>query len=66
MTTTILRPQVPTPVLPADAETPTIDMPTTSTEFGDDLRRIQTEEQARVDREAQENLARLRELARFD
>ena len=35
-------------------------------ELAEDLRRLRTEEVARIERRRQEELARLRELARFD
>ena len=35
-------------------------------ELAEDLRRMRTEEEARIERGRQEELARLRELARFD
>jgi hypothetical protein len=37
-----------------------------SAELARDLRRIRDEEQAKIDRRRQEEVARLRELARFD
>jgi hypothetical protein len=40
--------------------------PAASPELAEDIHRLQTEEQARIERHRQEALARLRELARFD
>jgi len=37
-----------------------------STDLADDIRRLRTEERAKIERARQEELARLRELARFD
>ena len=49
---------------PAPPPAPPVPVP--STELAEDLRRLQTEAQAMIERQRQEELARLRELARFD
>lgn len=35
-------------------------------DLADEIRRLRSEEQAKIDRQRQEELARLRELARYD
>ena len=48
---------------PRKAPTPT---PGPSAELAEDIERLRTEEQAKIERRRQEELARLRDLARFD
>ena len=47
-------------------ERPVPEPPAASTDLAEDIHRLRTEEQAKIDRQRQDELARLRELARFD
>lgn len=64
MSTTLTR----VPVARPTESTPTTlpGGPVSAPQLTSDLQRLQAEEQQRIDRERQEALARLQELARFD
>ena len=57
--------RTPAPERPIDAR-PIDHGPVAAAALGGELDRLRTEEQARIDRQRQETLARLQELARFD
>lgn len=60
LTCTPVRPPTSVPATPSPIG------PVAAPQLTSDLERLRAEEQARIDRERQETLARLQELARFD